>query len=1379
MVIFHAEMTSNHVMSMKAPTAEPEITYSPALKHAKPKDNDRKNSLHQGGQETSVLKPTQQKSNKMVLCRVLLLDGNDFETDINRNAEGRELFDEVCKKLCINEKEYFGLTYTGAQDVKYWVNHDKKIAKQVKSGTWVFEFAVKFYPPEPSHLSEDVTRYQLCLQIRADIYNGKLPCSFMTHAILGSYTVQAEIGDYDPQEDGPGDDYLKAFDFAPQQTPELSQKIHELHKTHKGQTPEEAELNFLENAKKLAMYGVDLHKAKDSENRVIMLGVCASGLQLYREKLRINRFVWPKIIKLTYKRNNFYIKLRQTEGDQETTICFKLDSHKLAKRLWKTCVEHHTFFRLKEPEKNSTGTLIPRFNSRFRYSGRTQKQIREQEDLMDRPKVKVERRGLGNSFRMPRDAEGHIIRPVADAGADSYDRTDKLAGHTDTMSSGPPPYSSMDRGDKHNRRPGETEPDRGDMTEDRRDKMLGNHDKTEGAPGEGGDAALLEEGGALHGAKKSKEDKEREKREKEEEKRRQKEAEKEKKRLEKEKKKNKDNTEDRADRLGGEDATETAINGTSGTMGLDSDAVVLGKSGNQEGNKKPGDGDSAPKMGENLEHVKHDKAHDKHKDKKEAKKGGGLFGMLKKTPSKGKGDKAKPTETEVNNKDSPSRGDQQTNKKGDKSKKKQTVVIEETIEDEVFVESVDPVMNSNSKLVSEVKDKSNKSGKKSSSSSSSSSSSDEGEIVLEHRGSNIVEEVCSNPSSPTQARAAVVLKVDNKNCEHVEGKAGVESKKILTEKSGQQSDSQKEDTEVTKEHSGEEKKVEIKLKVNEIDKRSSNPPMSETSKSEGVTSVHDKPDNAQKPLEEKPVAQEEVRKKQDSPLEVPVVLLNEESGKEEISKGSSEAEEKQGVGDSKEDKKKHKEEEKRHKEEEKKQKEEEKRRKKLEQLDKKKKEKEEKERKKKEKLEAKKKKEVKKKQEEEVPEMENGGKSAPPTEKVGAENEDKEEETRTESKPEEHEVKVKIKVLPKSDTDTSLLGQQEVCDDKAKEEDEKLKEEAKEPQIDEKDSKEKVKDSKKTKSAKSKKKQPVSKKKSSTGCFSFVRHHKSSESEDEAAKIELPTEPWPTDRKEAEEVEKPAEEHEVKTPPKQRGGVGMGWALPGMNELKDRKAKQGGFGLDGSHPDYSDKSIDRKMQFIAVTPPSTEVRDRQRGDNTMPFFESVGSTSDGEGEGTLGKKKPPPVAPKKYRDSQDDRLGDMPPTVATERMRYDPNTDDQPIPTTNVPIVKTQTRTVTYEKDGFPVVIEDGILISSQSHSTRTQTIETTTYKTERDGKTETRVEKKVVISQEENGDDIDHDALLAEAIKSVTEMNPDLSVERIECMRQIEDVDGGREVLG
>lgn len=52
----------------------------------------------------------------------------------------------------------------------------------------------------------------------------------------------------------------------------------------RGQTPAEAELHYLENAKKLAMYGVDMHSAKDSEGVDIMLGVCASGLLVYRDK---------------------------------------------------------------------------------------------------------------------------------------------------------------------------------------------------------------------------------------------------------------------------------------------------------------------------------------------------------------------------------------------------------------------------------------------------------------------------------------------------------------------------------------------------------------------------------------------------------------------------------------------------------------------------------------------------------------------------------------------------------------------------------------------------------------------------------------------------------------------------------------------------------------------------------------------------------------------------------------------------------------------------------------------------------------------------------------------------------------------------------------
>ncbi|PIK47104.1 hypothetical protein BSL78_16031 [Apostichopus japonicus] len=232
-------------------------------------------------------------------------------------------------------------------------------------------------------------RYQLCLQLREDIQKGKLPCSQVTHALLGSYVVQSELGDHDPEKHGNDTAYLKPFNFAPNGTSDdeqkkLEEKVLELHKTHKGQTPSEADLHFLENAKKLAMYGVDLHHARDAEGVDIMVGVCEKGLLVYRDRLRINRFAWPKILKISYKRNNFYVKLRPGEYERfESTIGFKLANYRAAKRLWKSCVEHHTFFRLVTPERPSKRPLI-HLGSNFRYSGRTLHQTRAATATIDR-----------------------------------------------------------------------------------------------------------------------------------------------------------------------------------------------------------------------------------------------------------------------------------------------------------------------------------------------------------------------------------------------------------------------------------------------------------------------------------------------------------------------------------------------------------------------------------------------------------------------------------------------------------------------------------------------------------------------------------------------------------------------------------------------------------------------------------------------------------------------------------------------------------------------------------------------------------------------------------------------------------------------------------
>ncbi|XP_055837793.1 protein 4.1 homolog isoform X2 [Episyrphus balteatus] len=328
--------------------------------------------------ETPIMKKSGSVStSKAASARVTLLDGSILDVTIDRKAKGRDLLNSICAGLNILEKDYFGLIYQIATDDRVWLDLERPVAKIFRTDPWVLQFAVKFYPPEPAQLQEDITRYQLCLQIRNDILEERLPCTFVTHALLGSYLVQSEMGDYDPKE-MPDRGYLKDFKIAPNQNSELEQKVMDLHKTHKGQSPAEAELHYLENAKKLAMYGVDLHPAKDSEGVDIMLGVCASGLLVYRDKLRINRFAWPKILKISYKRHNFYIKIRPGDFEQyESTIGFKLASHRAAKKLWKSCVEHHTFFRLMAPEKPSKSSLFPRFGSKFRYSGRTMYETRK------------------------------------------------------------------------------------------------------------------------------------------------------------------------------------------------------------------------------------------------------------------------------------------------------------------------------------------------------------------------------------------------------------------------------------------------------------------------------------------------------------------------------------------------------------------------------------------------------------------------------------------------------------------------------------------------------------------------------------------------------------------------------------------------------------------------------------------------------------------------------------------------------------------------------------------------------------------------------------------------------------------------------------------
>ncbi|XP_031656488.1 band 4.1-like protein 2 isoform X13 [Oncorhynchus kisutch] len=374
------------------------------------KKDEEESQKPEGGHSfiKSPLKLT--KKVKMVMCHVTMLDGSQFPCEVEKRAKGQYLFFKVYEALNLLEKDYFGLSYKDNADQTCWLDPTKEIKRQIRNATWQFAFNVKFYPPDPSQLTEDITRYLLCLQLRQDIVSGRLPCSFVTHSLLGSYALQAELGDHDSGEHRL--DYISDFQFAPSQTKEMEEKVVELHKTHRGMTPAQADAQFLENAKKLSMYGVDLHHAKDSEGVDIMLGVCANGLLIYKDRLRINRFAWPKILKISYKRSNFYIKIRPGETEQfESSVGFKLPNHRAAKRVWKVCVENHTFFRLMTPEAPIKAKFLT-LGSKFRYSGRTQAQTRQASTLIDRPAPYFERT---SSKRISRSLDGAPMINVTEA----------------------------------------------------------------------------------------------------------------------------------------------------------------------------------------------------------------------------------------------------------------------------------------------------------------------------------------------------------------------------------------------------------------------------------------------------------------------------------------------------------------------------------------------------------------------------------------------------------------------------------------------------------------------------------------------------------------------------------------------------------------------------------------------------------------------------------------------------------------------------------------------------------------------------------------------------------------------------------------------------
>uniref|UniRef100_A0A674MFW5 FERM, ARHGEF and pleckstrin domain-containing protein 1 n=1 Tax=Takifugu rubripes TaxID=31033 RepID=A0A674MFW5_TAKRU len=318
-------------------------------------------------------RPPAMPPGRHVTVRVRMLDDTEELFDVSQKASGKVLLDLVCSHMNLIEGDYFGLEFQNHQKIIVWLDHIKPIIKQLRRPKHtILRFAVKFFPPDHAQLLEELTRYLFALQIKQDISSGRLTCNDTSAALMVSHIVQSEIGDF---EESKCRSHLLNNNYIPDQMP-LIDKIMDFHSRHIGQTPAESDYQLLEVARRLEMYGIRLHPAKDREGTRLSLTVAHTGVLVFQGHTKINSFNWAKVRKLSFKRKRFLIKLRpDLNSSYQDTLEFLMASRDCCKVFWKICVEYHAFFRLYEEPKRKPKPVLFTRGSSFRFSGRTQKQV--------------------------------------------------------------------------------------------------------------------------------------------------------------------------------------------------------------------------------------------------------------------------------------------------------------------------------------------------------------------------------------------------------------------------------------------------------------------------------------------------------------------------------------------------------------------------------------------------------------------------------------------------------------------------------------------------------------------------------------------------------------------------------------------------------------------------------------------------------------------------------------------------------------------------------------------------------------------------------------------------------------------------------------------
>ncbi|RLW13433.1 hypothetical protein DV515_00000038 [Chloebia gouldiae] len=186
-----------------------------------------------------------EKTRSEIICNVHFLDGSVQSFKVNKQDTGQILLDMTYNQLGVTEKEYFGL--------------------------------------QQNETSVDSP-------LKIDIAEGRLSCPISSAVVLASYAVQSQLGDYNASVHCSG--YLSNYNFIPEQNKDFLTKVETLHEQHSGLKQSEAESCYINIARTLEFYGVELHSGRDLHNLDLMIGIASGGIAVYRKLICTSFYPW-------------------------------------------------------------------------------------------------------------------------------------------------------------------------------------------------------------------------------------------------------------------------------------------------------------------------------------------------------------------------------------------------------------------------------------------------------------------------------------------------------------------------------------------------------------------------------------------------------------------------------------------------------------------------------------------------------------------------------------------------------------------------------------------------------------------------------------------------------------------------------------------------------------------------------------------------------------------------------------------------------------------------------------------------------------------------------------------------------------------------------